>query len=171
MNFPNMPNSHQQQQTSRRDSVLSGGGLSFEVPTSSGHVGDSVIAERAALAARHSSGCCAVIARAKRGWVCLSCSEVHVVPRPSWYCPEKYQRRERVRRAVAVNEGKCAECGKPVCSENRRLCQRHRMMAMQRKRKARVIANRAARESLYGDSGQGFENGRAVFTARDWQNA
>ena len=101
---------------------------------------------------------------AARGWVCLSCAEIHVVPRPGWYSPEKYARGERMRRAVAVSDGKCAECGKPVCKENRRLCTRHRLMAAARKRKARAVKNRAAREALYGDLGNGFENGRAVFT-------
>jgi hypothetical protein len=134
-----------------------------------GHAGNSLIGERAALAATHLHGCCSVLARAPRGWVCLSCVEIHVVPRPGWYSPEKYARGERMRRAVAVADGKCAECGKPVSRENRRLCQRHRLMAAARKRKAREVNNRAAREAIYGDLGQGFESGQAVMTT-PWRN-
>ena len=137
------------------------------MPTENGHAGDShseIVGQRAALAARHLSGCCAVVAKAKKdGWVCLACPEIHVVPRPGWYSPENYKRRERVRRAVAVIDGKCAECGRPVSAENRRLCSRHRAMAAARKRKARGIRSRAGRESLYGDRGTGYADGGAVF--------
>jgi hypothetical protein len=42
-------------------------------------------------------------------------------------------------------------------------------MAAARKRKAREVNNRAAREAIYGDLGQGFENGEAVMTT-PWQN-
>lgn len=138
------------------------------VPTDKqdGHAGISLIGERAALAAAHIQGCCSVIARAAKGWVCLSCHEVHVVPRPGWYSPQKYASGERMRRALAVRDGKCESCGKPVSKENRRLCDRHRLMALSRKRNARAVSNRAARASLYADCGQGFEAGKAVYTTQ-----
>ncbi len=164
--FPSASETQQQQNYSRsRESVLSGVGFP-PLGAQDGRAGDSLIGDRAALAAAHVQGCCALLARAPRGWVCLSCAEIHVVPRPGWYSPEKYARGERMRRAVAVSDGKCAECGKPVCKENRRLCDRHRLMAAARKRKARKVNNRAAREVLYGDLGQGFENGGGIFTAK-----
>ena len=164
MSFSIAPKTHQQQPIYASESALSGDGFQLSVPTKSGCAGTSLIGERAELAAAHVQGCCAVIARSVRGWVCLSCAEIHVVPRPGWYSPDKYARGERMRRALAVRDGKCAECGKPVCAENRRLCTRHRAMAAKRKRKARAVNNRAAREALYADNGQGFESGKSVFT-------
>lgn len=152
----------QQQQTRFAYADQSCQELASLVPTS-GRAVNSLIGERAVLAATHVGGCCAVLARAARGWACLVCPEPHVVSNPfGAYSPEKYQRGERMRRAVAVMDGKCAECGKPVCKENRRLCARHRLMASARKRKAREVNNRAVLESIYGEHGRSFENGTAT---------
>lgn len=115
----------------------------------------NAVAERAALIHARGPVCRRVVARRDDGrWLCLSCAEPHTIKAPSGpgaYSPMRYACTEKARRDQRIQDGLCAECSQPRgINGNARLCEVHRIMAADRKRRARERAVHAVRENLYG---------------------
>jgi hypothetical protein len=168
-NFPIVPQTNYNNQLKRVSGSAFLSGVSFAcslVPTEAGHDGDFslAVADRARIVSSAACGCCVVVGRAAKGWVCLSCPEIHVVPRPGWYSPEKYQRKEKARRARLILAGKCVQCGADCSAKNKRLCERHRIETAKRKQRWRRLRAQHAIEMLYAGKGKGIADGKFTFT-------